>query len=147
MTLDKFWSWFAGIQKTLGRAAPPGYRLAFCSETKAPDAVAPLTVYVIRSGSNQKWAQLKCPCGCGDVILLNLSQSRRPRWGVTSSLLRKATIFPSVWRTDGCRSHFFIRRGQVDWCLEALRQADARLDNHLIRPESGAEKSGFSKII
>ncbi|MFZ6010436.1 MAG: DUF6527 family protein [Bacteroidota bacterium] len=24
-------------------------------------------------------------------------------------------MFPSVWKKDGCQSHFWIRRGKVIW--------------------------------
>lgn len=28
------------------------------------------------------------------------------------------TLQPSVWRKIGCRSHFFLRRGLIQWCAE-----------------------------
>ena len=26
------------------------------------------------------------------------------------------SLMPSVWRQKGCRSHFFLRHGRIDWC-------------------------------
>lgn len=60
-------------------------------------------VYVCDS---EKLAQLKCSCGCGDVIYINLIQETKPKWQVKGN-----SITPSVNRTTGCRSHFTITNG------------------------------------
>ncbi|MFX8036043.1 DUF6527 family protein [Acinetobacter baumannii] len=26
------------------------------------------------------------------------------------------TLSPSIWRSKGCRSHFFVREGLIVWC-------------------------------
>jgi hypothetical protein len=59
---------------------------------------------------------LICPCGCGEVIELNLLEQARPRWSVQEHPDRTITLAPSVWRQKGCRSHFHLRRGRIDWC-------------------------------
>jgi hypothetical protein len=57
-----------------------------------------------------------CPCGCGDVVQLNLLPTTRPRWRVEDHPNGTVTLFPSVWRQKGCRSHYHLRRGVIVWC-------------------------------
>lgn len=63
---------------------------------------------------HQWLAALVCPCGCGEVIELNLSPAAKPRWRLEVENGRP-TLSPSVWRTTGCRSHFWVRQGKVEW--------------------------------
>lgn len=51
-------------------------------------------------------AQMRCPCGCGDVIYINLIPDTHPGWTITGN-----TIKPSLNRSSGCRSHFSITNG------------------------------------
>ncbi|MGD9420073.1 MAG: DUF6527 family protein [Verrucomicrobiota bacterium JB025] len=58
-----------------------------------------------------------CPCGCGCLIHLNLLfDLSRPRWDVRQEADGSATITPSIWRNNGCRSHFVLRHGRIRWC-------------------------------
>ena len=71
-------------------------------------------VHLIDNGVS--WAAgLNCPCGCGDVIELMLLADVDPRWTLEIDDLDRPSLTPSVWRTVGCRSHFWVRRGQVEW--------------------------------
>lgn len=64
----------------------------------------------------ESWsAGLTCPCGCGEVIELMLLPNVRPRWELSIDHLNRPTLFPSVWRSTGCRSHFWIRNGHICW--------------------------------
>lgn len=56
-----------------------------------------------------------CPCGCGDVIELLLLQSIDPHWKLTADNLSRPTLQPSVWKKDGCKSHFWLKKGRVIW--------------------------------
>ena len=67
-----------------------------------------------------KWVYLRCPCGCGDVVMLSLSESRRPRWALWRDWLGRVSLSPSVHRLEGCRSHFWLHRGTVHWCEQAV---------------------------
>ncbi|SKA41286.1 hypothetical protein SAMN02745126_06482 [Enhydrobacter aerosaccus] len=73
------------------------------------------TVYVVGGADYQKWAYMVCPCGCGERIMLSLAKNRRPRWQVEIDWLGRPTIKPSVWQTDGCYSHFWIKKGAIQW--------------------------------
>lgn len=60
-------------------------------------------------------AVMRCPCGCGDDIVINLDSRTGPAWRLYRS--RKGiTLYPSVWRDSGCGSHFIIWRGKIFWC-------------------------------
>jgi len=63
----------------------------------------------------QQFAYFLCPCGCGDVIRLNLSDKERPCWAL-QFIDDIPTIRPSINKLSGCKSHFFIRDGKVVWC-------------------------------
>lgn len=114
---------FGQIANVLGRLGrflriPAGVqlRVSHSNQVKASADIESSTIYVTTSHGHAKWAQFRCPCGCGEIVLLNLSPSRRPRWTISNGLFGQATVSPSVWRTEGCGSHFFIRRGRIEWC-------------------------------
>ncbi|GAC1314173.1 MAG: hypothetical protein NVSMB24_38500 [Mucilaginibacter sp.] len=70
-------------------------------------------VYII-GGASPWLLLLRCPCGCGETIHLNLLKEASPRWGYRV-VKKTITVKPSIWRTTGCKSHFIIRNGQVQW--------------------------------
>jgi hypothetical protein len=67
---------------------------------------------------------LSCPCGCDQPIHLNLMRSTRPRWELTQHADGTISVIPSVWRTSGCRSHFWLNHGRVAW--SSRRRGDGR---------------------
>jgi hypothetical protein len=81
-----------------------------------PDVLKPLTVYLAGEESHLWAAALLCPCGCGERIELNLLPQVRPRWTAQRLPDGTVTLMPSVWRQKGCKSHFFLREGRIDWC-------------------------------
>jgi hypothetical protein len=62
-----------------------------------------------------------CPCDCGELIQLNTLPRVRPRWSARRHQNCTITLHPSVRRTVGCRSHFFLRRGGIDWAYDSPR--------------------------
>ena len=60
-----------------------------------------------------RWLLLKCPCGCGDEIPVNLDRRAGKAWRFYDSAKSGVTLFPSIWRDTGCESHFIIWRGQI----------------------------------
>lgn len=52
-------------------------------------------------------AHMKCPCGCGDLLTINLIPGTHPGWKVVG----ENSLIPSINRTIGCRSHFTITGG------------------------------------
>ena len=85
-----------------------------------PDTLHSRRVYVITEDGEPRCIVLLCPCGCGQTIHLNLLSQTRPCW--TYEIHRSGTISltPSIWRTKGCNSHFFIKRGKLIWCPDAV---------------------------
>lgn len=64
----------------------------------------------------EEWSVgMVCPCGCGDKIELMLLPGVKPRWNLTIDRQGRPTLHPSVWRSVGCKSHFWLRDGRVMW--------------------------------
>ena len=79
-----------------------------------PDILKQRSLYLIGDGT--PWsAALLCPCGCRDVVQLSLLDSDSPRWRLSVDGDKLPTLVPSIRRTNGCRSHFFLRHGRVIW--------------------------------
>jgi hypothetical protein len=83
-----------------------------------PDRLDPFKLYLAGENGYFWAAAMLCPCGCEDVIQLNLLKKARPCWSVEERPDGLATVMPSVWRRKGCQSHFYLRHGRVDWCPE-----------------------------
>lgn len=56
-----------------------------------------------------------CPCGCGETIEIMLLPCVSPRWDLKVDAQGRPTLYPSVWRSVGCKSHFWVKRGRVVW--------------------------------
>jgi hypothetical protein len=58
---------------------------------------------------------VRCPCGCGDTLVLNLDRRTGPAWRLyqRGSVL---TVHPSYWKDTGCGSHFILWNNRVLWC-------------------------------
>ena len=76
-------------------------------------------VYVLGEGRYKWFVALRCPCGCGALVQISLLPDAVPRWRLTEHPDGSISLEPSVWRRVGCRSHFFLRRGSVEWCRGA----------------------------
>lgn len=57
-----------------------------------------------------------CPCGCKATVQLSTLADVRPCWRVTEHTDKTISLQPSVWRQVGCRSHFFVKHGLIEWC-------------------------------
>jgi hypothetical protein len=79
-----------------------------------PEDPAPGVCYLVEDDGFLWAAALQCPCGCGESITLNLI-GQRPRWSAEVDASDLMTVRPSIWRTRGCRSHFWIRNGRIHW--------------------------------
>lgn len=58
---------------------------------------------------------MACPDGCGEQLTVNLDERAGPAWRFYAEG-NKLTIFPSVWRDTGCKSHFIVWRSKIYWC-------------------------------
>nr|WP_236840910.1 DUF6527 family protein [Bradyrhizobium sp. CCGE-LA001] len=59
---------------------------------------------------------MRCPCGCGMTIELLVVPEAKPRWDVSIDVKQRPSLKPSVWVQRGCRSHFWLKGGRVQWC-------------------------------
>ena len=108
----KFKNWCLRLFERFG-IGQRRYRVLFADEL--PDDISPFELHAI--GRGQPWlAAFKCPCGCGSIIQLSLLTYDSPRWALNVENDGTGTLSPSVWRSQGCRSHFFVKRGMIIWC-------------------------------
>lgn len=103
------------VQKWLHFWKHPVYRTVYVEES-LPAYPDTNTLYVVREDGFEEEAAMVCPCGCQNILHLNLLDDERPYWNLTLHKDGTATLFPSVWRQKGCGSHFWFRRGRVSWC-------------------------------
>lgn len=90
------------------------YRIMVVEES-LPAQLRKKTLYVVQEDGFLEQAAMLCPCGCGQTLHMNLIPDERPCWQLTQHSDGTATLYPSVWRKKGCRSHFWFRRGRVQW--------------------------------
>lgn len=98
-------------------AAPVRIRTTRCVEDLC-DAQTPKEDEIIFVGSSKarKWAVIRCPCGCGHVLNVNLMRTHRPHWTLQLHGEGTITMLPSLWVKDAkCRSHFFLHRNRIVW--------------------------------
>ncbi len=112
--LTAFWAWIRSWTVRPGKPKAP-LKTVFLEEL--PKSLDPKIVYVLGEGQHRWFVTLLCPCGCKAVLQVSLLADAKPRW----RLIEHAddgtvTLQPSVWRQEGCRSHFFLHRGRIQWC-------------------------------
>jgi hypothetical protein len=71
------------------------------------------TVLVVRG--HPRLMVMRCPCGCGDDLLINLDFRAGPAWRLYRRKGR-ITVFPSYWRDSHCGSHFVLWSNRIEWC-------------------------------
>jgi hypothetical protein len=69
---------------------------------------------------------LMCPCGCGEILPVNLDERSGPAWRLYRGE-RGLSLYPSVWRESGCESHFVIWRDDI-FLFGRYRGEDGDLD-------------------
>lgn len=84
------------------------------SQAEVPERLPADTLAVVGTAERPKWAILKCPCGRGHVLTVNLSRMRRPRWRLAVDDAGP-TLSPSIDYVGDHRCHFWLREGRVSW--------------------------------
>jgi hypothetical protein len=110
------WQWLVALLVWLRWIEKPHFITSFVDTHPSVQELDENEFVIVRSGEHTKWACFRCPCGCGDKIALSLVTERRPSWRVFTDWLKRPTVEPSVWQRAGCYSHFWIRKGAVQWC-------------------------------
>lgn len=108
-----FSNWFPSFRELF--AAPPHFRRVEVA-AEWPDTWHPATVFV-QGEDGQEWAAaFICPCGCRDIVYLNLLPTTRPRWKLRRGRHGYPTISPSVARKVKCGAHFIVSEGRIISC-------------------------------
>lgn len=81
-----------------------------------PHIVNEKKIYIVGEKEHKWLAVMICPCGCLEIIQLNLLKEADPCWKIKFHKNRRITLKPSVWRIKGCRSHFRLINGKIEWC-------------------------------
>ncbi len=94
--------------------------IAFRGKVENRDAVAPLLsesgdVAIVERGK-PRLLVMRCPCGCGDDLLINLDKRAGPAWRYYLNR-HGLTLFPSYWRDSACGSHFIVWDSYIYWCM------------------------------
>jgi hypothetical protein len=71
-------------------------------------------VIVARGGVQRQWV-MRCPDGCGETLSVNLDARSGKAWR-TYERRDRWSLFPSIDRPTGCKSHFVLWHGHVLWC-------------------------------
>jgi hypothetical protein len=90
-------------------------KYSFLAVEDFPENVEMGLVYIVGAKGHEWLAAFRCPCGCGDVIQLNLLKGSHPRWRIIYYKKRKFSISPSIDRIVNCKSHFTLVKGEIRW--------------------------------
>jgi hypothetical protein len=107
-----YWLWKTIVGWFVRR--PP--RIGAVYVTELPDKLSAGELYAEGEGKHVWKVAMICPCGCEQVLEMNTLPDSFPRWQLMVHEDGTVTLHPSVWRQVGCRSHFFLRRGLIEWC-------------------------------
>ncbi len=118
--LIRLWALIVGFFRSLLRQKPKAYKTVKVEDL--PDALLAETVYVAGENDFAWYAALLCPCGCGETLFANLLPDSKPCWRLTEHPNGTVSLHPSIWRTAGCKSHFFLRRGLIQWSTAGLQE-------------------------
>ena len=85
------------------------------SRGDAPPLLVTAGDLVIVRRDRPRSAVFACPDACSEILTVNLDPRSGPAWSLYEGRLG-ITLFPSVWRESGCRSHFILWRSGIYWC-------------------------------
>ncbi|WP_392397945.1 DUF6527 family protein [Ralstonia mojiangensis] len=110
---------FGKLTAKLRRAAErlaPARKVRTVQSDILPDRL-PRRDLILLVDEDEEWSiALRCPCGCGETLEVALLEVVKPNWRLEINSRGQPSLHPSIWRTTGCQSHFWIRDGRVVWC-------------------------------
>ena len=95
------------------------YRYQIASDV--PNKIKKEIVYIIQNDGYPWQIIMLCPCGCNKNLQMNLMKDYKPWWSFEVDKKNRITLYPSIHRIVGCRSHFFIKKGKVIWASDYNR--------------------------
>jgi Family of unknown function (DUF6527) len=114
-----FGTFFREALSFIGVIPKVDFTLELVDDHPLPEEMLNGRIYVVGGKNFQKWAYFKCPTNNGDVIQLSLQQQHRPRWSVTRDFFWRPTVHPSIRQLEGSFAHFWIKKGNVEWCADS----------------------------
>jgi hypothetical protein len=93
----------------------PPRRLIIVQGDVLPARIPIRSIVLARDGQEDWCIGMQCPCGCGHTIELLVIDEAKPRWDYSVDTSGLPSLKPSVWRNSGCRSHFWLRKGRIQW--------------------------------
>ena len=94
----------------------PPRRLTVVKGDSLPSKM-PIRAIILAKDGNEDWCVgMQCPCGCGRTIELLVIDEAMPRWNYSVDSDGHPSLHPSVWLNNGCRSHFWLKNGRINWC-------------------------------
>lgn len=111
-TVLNAWRWTGKKWDSLG----PDRRVQIVAGDSLPAVLPKRDLVLARDGDEDWCVGMRCPCGCGMNIELLVVPEAKPRWDLAIDSMQRPTLMPSVWVHRGCRSHFWLRNGRVEWC-------------------------------
>lgn len=109
------------IRTWLRQKIRPKFTTTFVYED-LPDKLEQKVLYVVLEDDIQWSVAMVCPCGCGEILHMNLLPDERPVWNVIHQKDNSSTLSPSIHRKKGCCSHFWYREGKVYWTADQQNQ-------------------------
>lgn len=91
----------------------PGYRIEYVEDV--PELIRDKIILIVQDGNDPELLVFKCPCGCDLGVSLNLLEDARPKWNFNFNDDGTMDVYPSIWRTVGCKSHFWLKASKIKW--------------------------------
>lgn len=118
-----------------------GYRVRSARNRGAISSVSDLSVrleqpgdFVIVMRDVPRTFIMLCPDGCGERVVLNLDERMGAAWRAYNRK-GKTSLFPSVWRDTGCKSHFVLWNNVICWFdrydIERASELGSGLENRV----------------
>lgn len=104
----------------IGFIKPFEYKLEFVPDHPVKDRLLSKYIFIVGGKGYQKWAYLRCPCGCNERIMLCLSKNKKPSWSIKIDFGGRVSFYPSIRQLSGCKSHFWINKGITSWCFDSV---------------------------
>ncbi|HUQ70945.1 MAG TPA: DUF6527 family protein, partial [Planctomycetaceae bacterium] len=108
-----------GVQRSWFVRETPARPLHTVHLEELPDVLDPKDVYVLGEAQHRWFVAMICPCGCKETLQMSLLKDAKPKWSLIEHNDGTISLQPSIWRKIGCRSHFFLRHGLIQWCRES----------------------------
>lgn len=94
-------------------------------QIEAMQLLKPGLLVLVIPDKRPKSVKFICPCGCGEIISVNLMPETGKAWSISYDRKLGLSLWPSVWLTSGCRSHFILRNNKARILLGKMPKMSA----------------------